>query len=89
MTRRNDLNICADILQVARSGAKKTQIVYKANLNFKIVKGYLRRLVGGGLLQFSNDQGYVTTKKGIQFLERYEVLIPPILEREFMEETMP
>jgi predicted transcriptional regulator len=38
--RRNDLEICADILRVARRGAKKTQIVYEANLNFKIVKKY-------------------------------------------------
>ena len=36
--RRNDLDICADILKVSKAGAKKTHIVYRANLNFKIVK---------------------------------------------------
>jgi len=46
--RRNDLDICADILKVAKTGAKKTQIVYQANLNFKIVKKYLQRLIATG-----------------------------------------
>ncbi len=43
--RRNDLDICADILTAARAGAKKTHIVYGANLNFKLVRKYLRRLI--------------------------------------------
>ena len=54
--RRNDLDICADILRVAKKGAKKTQIVYKANLNFKIVKKYLKRLLENGLLD-SSERG--------------------------------
>ncbi len=51
--RRNDLDICADILTVARAGAKKTHIVYRANLNFKLVRKYLRRLIENGLLPSS------------------------------------
>ena len=46
--KRNNLDICADILRVSRGGAKKTHIVYRANLNFKIVKGYLTRLAREG-----------------------------------------
>ena len=42
--RRNDLDICADILNVTKNGAKKTQMVYKANLNFNIIKRYIKRL---------------------------------------------
>ncbi|EMR73165.1 hypothetical protein MCGE09_00002, partial [Thaumarchaeota archaeon SCGC AB-539-E09] len=43
-------------LKVAQTGAKKTQIVYQANLNFKIVKKYLNRLIDKGLLDPANER---------------------------------
>ena len=77
--RRNDLDICADILQVARAGAKKTQIVYQANLNFKIVKGYLKRLIANGMLDPNQDERlFVTTSEGVDFIERYRALVNPL-----------
>jgi predicted transcriptional regulator len=74
--RRNDLDICTDILRVARKGAKKTQIVYQANLNFKIVKKYLMMLQENGLLN-SSERGklFHTTDKGANFLEQYSELV--------------
>lgn len=69
--RRNNLDICADILQVAQPGARKTQIVYKANLNFMIVKKYLRNLIENGFIE-KFDKLYYTTKKGVNFIESYE-----------------
>ena len=69
--RRNNLDICADILQVSQSGAKKTHIVYKANLNFMIVKKYLSNLIEKGFIE-KNDTLYFTTNKGVNFLESYE-----------------
>jgi predicted transcriptional regulator len=77
--RRNDLDICADILQVAKAGAKKTQIVYQANLNFKIVKKYLSRLIDTGmLLDAQESRLYTTTNRGIEFLEQYTELVIPM-----------
>jgi predicted transcriptional regulator len=77
--RRNDLDICADILQVAKAGAKKTQIVYQANLNFKIVKGYLQRLISNGMLDPSHEgKLFITTSLGVDFLERYRALVSPL-----------
>ena len=77
--RRNDLNICADILKVAQTGAKKTQIVYQANLNFKIVKKYLERLIENGLLDTQEEtRFYLTTPRGYDFLEQYNELILPL-----------
>jgi predicted transcriptional regulator len=77
--RRNDLDICADILQVAKAGAKKTQIVYQANLNFKIVKGYLQRLMANGMLDPSQEgRLFITTSAGVDFLERYRALVNPL-----------
>ena len=69
--RRNNLDICADILQVAQPGARKTQIVYKANLNFMIVKKYLRNLIENGFIE-KFDKLYYTTNKGVNFIESYE-----------------
>ena len=71
--RRNDLDICADILRVTRNGAKKTHIVYKANLNFSMIKGYLGRLIGKGLLAHQGDH-YTATDRGISWLSRYDDL---------------
>ena len=73
MGRRNNLDICSDILQVARGGANKTRIVYQANLNFKIVRKYLNRLIDGGLIQPSEDV-FITTPKGNQFIEQYNTI---------------
>jgi len=73
MARRNNIDICADILRVARSGAKKTRIVYKANLNFVIMKDYLKTLKKNGLLK-NEDGFFITTSKGARFLEQYNGL---------------
>ena len=69
--RRNDLDICADILEIAKDGAKKTHLVYKANLNFKIIKEYLSILMLKGLVD-NSDQDFITTKQGTIFLENYQ-----------------
>jgi len=69
--RRGKLEIIADVLSVAREGAKKTQIVYKANLNFKIVGEYLSYLAGKGLIEHTIKE-YTTTEKGEKFLRVYK-----------------
>jgi len=73
MKRRNNVDIMADILRVARSGAKKTWIVYRANLNFKIVKEYLSELMEKGLMEvYQGSTIFQTTERGLEFLEQYE-----------------
>jgi predicted transcriptional regulator len=76
MKRRESVDICRDILQLTRNGAIKTRIVYGANLNFKIVKGYLSKLLSLGLLEESREsrKRYRTTKRGLDFIDRYEEL---------------
>jgi len=78
MKKRDSLDISADILRLATSGAIKTRIVYGANLNFKIVEGYLSRLTGLGLLENKDNlrsRGrYWTTERGLSFVKRYEEL---------------
>jgi len=77
MGRRNDLDICADILGVAQYGARKTHIVYQTNLNFNILKKYLDRLLGDDLIEKTESRHYVTTEKGVEFLKRYRELMAP------------
>jgi len=75
MKKRDSVDISADILRLAQDGAIKTRIVYGANLNFKIVEGYLSRLMGLGLLENKDGRRmYRTTEKGLAFINRYEEL---------------
>ncbi|MGD0953688.1 MAG: winged helix-turn-helix domain-containing protein [Methanotrichaceae archaeon] len=42
--KRDKLEIARNILLICKDGAKKTEIVYKVNLNFKTAEGYLKWL---------------------------------------------
>ena len=75
--RRNDLDICADILEIAKDGAKKTQLVYGANLNFNIIRKYLSRLRKNKFIEAENGH-FFTTEKGFKFLEQYNELLEPL-----------
>jgi predicted transcriptional regulator len=68
--RRTKFDIMVDILEVSRRGALKTQIVYRANMNYNRIGRYLKILEQNGLLEYS-DAGYTTTKKGEEFLHEY------------------
>ncbi len=74
--KRSEMEINADILQVARNGAKKSHIVYKANLNFKIGKKYLDNLIHSGLLKGPNGENstFRTTEKGVGYLKSFRGL---------------
>jgi predicted transcriptional regulator len=69
---RSKLDIVADMLHVASRGAKKTQIMYQANLSYKLLIKYLKELVKVGVVRFECAENcYVLTSKGVEFLERY------------------
>ena len=69
--RRSKIEIMADILAVARNEAKKTEIVYKTNLNFGRVGRYLNLLERRYLISNSGAI-YRTTRKGEEFLIDYQ-----------------
>jgi len=72
MTRyRNSLQIIGDILNAVGDGAKKTRIMYIANLSYKLLGKYLDKTVGAGLIDQNNDL-YRVTEKGKIFLERFD-----------------
>ena len=74
--KRSDIEILADVLKVARRGAKKSHIVYRANLNFEVVKRYLKRLHEAGLIAFPSEEDclYKTTTRGREYLDQYKSL---------------
>jgi len=72
--RRSRLSIITDILNVARRGAIKTQIMYGASLSFVQLKEYLSFLLGANLLKVvdnPNKSLYKTTNKGLRYLQYY------------------
>ena len=71
---RGRLDIIADILKVVSHNAKKTQIMYQANLSYKVLQRYLRNITAASLIDFEDaEQCYVLTPKGQEFLEAYKV----------------
>jgi predicted transcriptional regulator len=74
--KRSSLEIYAAILAVAKDGAKKSHIVYKANLNFDLGKKYLGQLTSYGLIQgpSGRDQSFHTTAKGVAYIKHFDGL---------------
>ena len=69
--RRGMFEISADILKVAMNGAKKSHLVYRANLNFEVIERYLKRLIKGGLIE-NSGRIFRTTEKGIEFIDHFK-----------------
>ena len=69
---RDRLQIIANILNIASKKAKKTQIMYQANLSYKLLCRYLTEVLDAGLVSFENQEGYVLTTKGKEFLQLHE-----------------
>jgi len=69
---RDRLQIIADILRIAGKRARKTQIMYQANLSYRLLCRYLGEVLEAGLVGFENEDCYVLTVKGKEFLDRHE-----------------
>jgi predicted transcriptional regulator len=73
---RNKMEIAAGILEIAKTGSRKTRIMYLGNLSFDLLQKYLDMLVRLGLLSMRNgdEKIYVATEKGREFLEDFNEL---------------
>jgi predicted transcriptional regulator len=70
---RDHLDIIADILSVAGRKAKKTQIMYKANLSYSVLQRYLSEVALASLIIFeTQSQSFMITPKGEEFLRAYK-----------------
>ena len=76
--RRDKLAIVADILEIAKEGCLKTQIMYKANLSFTQLNEYLTFMLMQNLIvhiQRGEKEIYKTTEKGLDFLHRHNHMV--------------
>jgi predicted transcriptional regulator len=87
------MDIIANILNVANTGARKTHIMYKCNLSFKQLHVYLvflreRKLLKSVLLKTeerNNSVTYETTSKGRAFLQAYSSIRALLSSSEFRD----
>jgi len=73
--RRDRMFIIAEILNIAKSGSLKTQIMYRANLSFAQLNEYLSFLTEMELLEIKEEDNkniYEITEKGERYLEKYK-----------------
>lgn len=69
---RSRLKIVADMLSVVSGDdAKKTRIMYLANLSWDLLNRYLDELIEAGLVKDNHSGCYVLTRKGKLFLYRF------------------
>lgn len=69
---RDRLDIIADILKVASLRSRKTQIMYQANLNHKVLQKYLEELLSARLISYEiATHLFLLTEKGQEFLKVY------------------
>ena len=61
---RDRLQIIADILSVVSDGAKKTHVMYQANLSYTLLSRYLSEVLDAGLVSFGEEGYYRLTKSG-------------------------
>jgi predicted transcriptional regulator len=69
---REKIAIMAKILEIASGAAKKTQIMYQANLNHKVLQRYLSEMAAASLIKFDQTlECYTPTETGHEFLNIY------------------
>jgi predicted transcriptional regulator len=73
---RSRIEIAAHILEIAKSGSRKTRIMYMGNLSFDLLQKYLDLLLTAGLLELGegDERTYTATEKGVRFLEDFQEL---------------
>ena len=68
---RNRLDIIADVLEVAKGGARKTKIMYGANLSYTLLTRYLKDVMDMGLVRGEDGNIFKLTEKGSDFLQEF------------------
>lgn len=69
---RDRLQIIADILEIVGKGSRKTRIMYRANLSYRLLCRYLDEVLDSGLAKCQEPDSYELTQKGEDFLVRYD-----------------
>ena len=73
MGYRSRYEIIADMLNVVSGRAKKTKIMYQANLSYKLLQKYLAEIKRSSLVMYERKgRCYMLTDKGKEFLQAYK-----------------
>jgi len=80
--RRSEIQIIAEILDLSKKGAKKTEILYQNNMSFLQLQNYLTFLLDKNIIEETtakNGNGtenkiYINTEKGNNLLDDIEKL---------------
>jgi len=80
--KRSRHNIISQILDICKTGAIKTRIVYQANLNFRTVNPYMNLLTKNNLIKVEKGKAvlYTTTEKGINLLNNIQEMDSQLTE---------
>jgi predicted transcriptional regulator len=73
MRRRSAFEIISDMLFAALSGVNKTSLINSCRMTHKMCEEYITILLKKGLLK-KKDGRFYTTKRGTQFLGKYQEL---------------
>lgn len=70
-TRRDQLTIMSDLLDIVQQPQRLTHILYKSNMSYGQLSRYLEEMSGMGFLETKTKpfRAYVITSKGKQFSE--------------------
>jgi predicted transcriptional regulator len=75
LNRRSRMETYCDILRAIGAGAEKpTHIMYKANLSWTVMQGYIKTLEAQGLVLPKDEEGkklYHLSDKGYQLLNQF------------------
>lgn len=75
MAKRNSFEIMVEILSFCEQPQFKTKVMYGTNLSWKMFHKYLSQLESMGLLEVHHSSTkYVTTQKGLKFIEKWKEL---------------
>ena len=73
--RRSELEIMGKLIELSKEGARKTDLLYKGNLSYSQLQGYLRFLLDKDIVEErivksngNNGKYYYTTDKGFEVL---------------------
>jgi predicted transcriptional regulator len=90
MKTRTRIDIISQILETANGGVTtKIKIMYRTNLSYAQLKGYLMTLSDKDLLRYDLDTNtFKTTEKGLRFLEIYNKLYNIVREEEGLHQQL-
>ena len=69
--KRDKLEIIRRMLLICKKGAKKTRVVYEANLNFTTAGAYLDWLINRKMIAKESDS-FITTPRGDELLSNLQ-----------------